>query len=90
MKAYPHRFASPFFIPGMPIVAIDFPAGSGFDALDVARRRVRQSHRGENLSDRFRTAPGALASVDPRIFARVEARSRAVFVRTTRLGRTRK
>ena len=87
MKAYPHRFASPFFIPGTPVVAIDFRSKYGVNSLSLSARRVRWAFRSENLSDRFRAAPGALVNADPRIFARVEARSRAVFVRSTRLGR---
>ena len=87
MKAYPHRIVSPFFIPGTPIVAIDFRSKYGVNSLSSGARRERWAFRSENLSDRFRAAPGALVNADPRIFARVEARSRAVFVRSTRLGR---
>jgi hypothetical protein len=90
MKAHPHRVVVPFFLPGTPVVALGFGSGYRTGSLTFGTRHLRSSFRLENLSDRFRIAPGALAHIDPRIFARVEARSRAVFVRGTRLGHLKK
>lgn len=81
MKAYTPRIISPFFIPGTPVVALEFKYAS------PSMSRRRHGCRGESLADRFRLAPGALTEVDPRIFARIEARSRAAFLRGTRLDR---
>ena len=90
MKAYPHRSVSPFFIPSAPIVAVDFRSVCGRSVMKLGARRLRGAFRLENLHDRFRAAPGALIHADPRIFARLEARSRAVFVRGTRATRIQK
>ncbi len=85
VKAHPRLLCPPFFAPGMPVAGIGL--GFGDSPADLRASCLRSRCRGENLSDRFRTAPGALIGVDPKIFARVEARSRAAFLKATRLDR---